>query len=310
LIETVLISYFTIKPPVQMLNLKIQNIFLSPQINHPSPSSFIFISISNCAAALLRFGLGETLAAKLAATHFGTPLLPAVFHSFCKMSSAARKAWNEAMKVTAGGAALPPSLQQRPLKRRSDRNKKQERRAKARKVSLAVCDAETEEYRSAVWIDALEGVDPNIEAAEVDDDEFNELDELDASSGGGGGKKSSNKRRRTTASKAAKTKPGVVPKRFLPRSFASILIEEASREDSAAKAFLNAQARLPKSAPQLPRRKFCPVTGVSAKYTESKSGIPYSNLKALEQIRERPPPWMVLGGSAAYMEAVKSIQEM
>jgi YL1 nuclear protein C-terminal domain len=226
------------------------------------------------------------------------------------MTSAARKAWNEAMKVTAGGAALPPSLQQRPLKRRSDRNKKQERRAKARKVSsLAISDAETEEYRSAVWIDALEGVDPNIEAAEVDDDEFNELDELEASSGGGG-KKSGNKRRRTPASKAAKAKPGVVPKRFLPRSFASILIEEAPREDSAARAFLNAQARLSKSAPQLPRRKFCPVTGVSAKYTESKSGIPYSNLKALEQIRERPPPWMVLGGAAAYMEAVKSIKEM
>jgi hypothetical protein len=42
-------------------------------------------------------------------------------------------------------------------------------------------------------------------------------------------------------------------------------------------------------------------------YTEPKSGIPYASLKALEQIRERPPPWMTLTGSAAFYEATKSL---
>jgi len=210
------------------------------------------------------------------------------------MAAAARKAWNEAMKATAGASALPAALQGRQQKRRSDRHKKQERRTKARKVQAVT--GENEEYRAAVWIDALEGVDPSAEVQD-DDEEFDELDELLDD-----GKK---KRRRP---KSTKTKAGVLPKRFLPRPLASILVEEASREDGAARAFLAAEARLPKSE-QLPPRKFCPVTGIKAIYTEPKSGIPYSNLRALEQIRERPPPWMNLGGSAAYWEAVKSIRD-
>jgi len=60
---------------------------------------------------------------------------------------------------------------------------------------------------------------------------------------------------------------------------------------------------------QLPRRKFCPVTGQEGLYREPKTGIPYANIKALEQIRERPPPWMSLSGTAAYHEAVKSIRD-
>ena len=35
----------------------------------------------------------------------------------------------------------------------------------------------------------------------------------------------------------------------------------------------------------------------------------FANLKALEQVRERPPPWMTLGGSLAYHEAVRSIRD-
>jgi hypothetical protein len=205
---------------------------------------------------------------------------------------AARKAWNEAMKATAGATALPAALQQRSQKRRSGRNKKQERRTKARKVQSL---GDSAEYRAAVWIDALEGVDPSALQAE-DDEEYDELDELDGRKG---------KRKRGSS---AKGKAGVLPKQFLPRSLASILVEEANREDGASRAFLNAEARLPKSK-QLPARKFCPVTGTEALYTEPKSGIPYSNLTALEQIRERAPPWMALGGSAAYIEAVKSIRD-
>lgn len=223
------------------------------------------------------------------------------------MAAAARKAWNEAMKATAGATALPPALQQRPQKRRSDRHKKQERRTKARKVQL-LAGGESDEFQSALWIDALEGVDPLLAAAVDDvDEEYDELDDLEASTTSGG-KRSKNKRGRGAASSRKKQKAGVLPTRFLPRSLGSILVEEAGREDGVAKAFLHAEARLSPSQ-QRPRRKFCPVTGLIGLYTEPKSGIPYANLRALEQIRERAPPWMTLGGAAAYLEAVKSIND-
>ena len=198
------------------------------------------------------------------------------------------------MKATAGATALPPSLQQRNTKRRSDRHKKQERRAKARKV-LSLGD--NEEFRTALWVDALEGVDP-AGAIPEEDEEYDELDELEAK----------NKRKRGARGKAAsKSKIGVLPKRLHPRSLATILIEEAGRNDGTAREFLNAEACLPENQ-QLPPRKFCPVTGLEGLYTEPKSKIPFSSMKALEQIRERSPPWMTLSGTAAYSDAVKSIR--
>lgn len=206
--------------------------------------------------------------------------------------NAARKAWNEAMKATAGTAALPPAFQGRPQKRRSGRNKKQERRAKARKVAVT---GESDEYNMAVWIDSLEGVDP---AVVVDDDEeFDELGEIEGT-----------KTKRRRGKGANKSKTVALPKRFLPRNLASILTDEHGREDSTARMFMSAEPRL-KPEEQLPRRKFCPVTGLEGIYTEPKSGIPYANLKSLEQIRERSPPWMTLGGAAAYLEATKSIRD-
>lgn len=208
------------------------------------------------------------------------------------MASAARKAWNEAMRATAGAAALPAALQQPNRKRRSGRNKKQDRRSKARKVMMG----ENDEFQMALWIDALEGVDPSVPSAADDDEEYDQLDELE---------ERGKKRRKSSAAKA---KAGVLPKRFLPRSLGSILVEEASREDGVARDFLAAEAKLPKSE-QLPRRKFCPVTGLPGIYTEPKSRIPYATMRALEQIQERAPPWMTLGGSAAYLEAVKSIED-
>jgi hypothetical protein len=208
------------------------------------------------------------------------------------MSSAtARKAWNEAMKATAG-AALPASLQQRTQKRRSGRNKKQERRTKARKVQTLGDDSK--EYRAAVWMDALEEVDLAA-TIEENDEEYNELDEFDD--------KPAKKAKRTKTKKT-----GVIPKRFMPRSLAGILMDDAGRDDGAAHAFVNAEARILSKSQQLPARKFCPVTGTEGIYTEPKSNIPYSGARALEQIRERAPPWMTLGGTAAYWEAVKSIR--
>lgn len=211
--------------------------------------------------------------------------------------SAARKAWNEAMKATAGASALPPSLQQGSRKRRSDRQKKKlDRRSKARKAQ-GLMDDNDDEYRQAVWLDALEGVDPTAPGADDEDDEYDELNELENQRKGRG------RRRGGTAKK-----DGSLPKRFLPRSLGSILLEEHSRPDGVARQFLTATALLPPEQ-QLPRRKFCPVTGLLGIYTDPKSGIPYASLKALEQIQERPPPWMMLGGSAAFHEAEKSILE-
>lgn len=213
-------------------------------------------------------------------------------------SAAARKAWNEAMKATAG-VSLPQAG--RKQKRRSDRHKKQDRRSKARKVFQNA--NENEEFRTAVWVDALEGVDPSTAIAADDDEEYDELDDLDD------GDNNKKKKRGTSRRAKGQKKTGVMPKRFLPRSLGTILVEEANRgADGAARAFLAAEARVPEDQ-QLPRRKFCPVTGLEGIYTEPKSGIPYSSMKALEQIRERAPPWMSLNGAAAYHEAVKSIED-
>ena len=60
------------------------------------------------------------------------------------------------------------------------------------------------------------------------------------------------------------------------------------------------------------KRKFCPVTGLFGIYTDPKSGIPYADLTALEQIRERAPPWMnssvANSGNATYFEAMNSLR--
>ena len=80
-------------------------------------------------------------------------------------TAAARKAWNDAMKATAATALVPTAG--RNSKRRSDRHKKQDRRTKARRVFH---NAENDEFRTALWVDALEGVDPAVAAGEDDDD--------------------------------------------------------------------------------------------------------------------------------------------
>jgi YL1 nuclear protein C-terminal domain len=235
-------------------------------------------------------------------------------------SAAARRAWNDAMKATAGAAALPPALLQGNKKRRSDRHKKQDRRIKARKGNLynnTNDESQSDrDYRIALWIDLLEGIDPGSAAgtAPEDDEAYDELEEFEKDT------KKSKKRTPATnkrLSKKDKLKVASVPKRYLPRSLGSILTEEASRvidgdQINAARCFIESEARIPRGERQLPRRKFCPVTGTLALYTEPKSGIPFSTLRALEQIRERAPPWMMVqnnGGIASYYEAVKSIEE-
>ena len=242
-------------------------------------------------------------------------------HDWIMSKTAQRKAWNEAMRSAAGTAALPPALQPRTQKRRSDRRKKQDRRDKARKTT-AIQGPESKQLASASWMDALEGVLATNNDGDGDgDDSYDELDELES-------KKGSKKRRKPT--KKQQELAGSLPKRFKSRTVANILLEEVNREDGVAYAWLEDEARIARrkgnnknnkttsrQGPidntakflQLPARKFCPVTGMGGIYTEPKSGLPYANLKALEQVRERPPPWMNLSGSLAYHEAVKSIRD-
>lgn len=233
-----------------------------------------------------------------------------------------RKAWNEAMRSAAGTAALPVALQPRTQKRRSDRRKKQDRRDKARKTTV-IHGTESREFFSATWMDALEDVPYSIgNTGETDvaddDDSYDELDELEGKTKGS--KRANGGRRRPT--KKQQELAGSIPKRLKPRSLANILLEEASRDDGVAHAWLDGEARIAPNrssktnsingTPQLsqiPMKKYCSVTGMEGIYTEPKSGLPYANLKALEQVRERPPPWMNLGGSIAYHEAVKSIRD-
>ena len=243
-------------------------------------------------------------------------------------TTAQRKAWNEAMRSAAGTAALPAALQPRTQKRRSDRRKKQDRRDKARKVSSHMGGQETKEFMAAAWMDALEDVaatagdnDDGADGGGGDgdgDDSYDELDEMEGKRGKNKSKNKNKNKRGRGGGRGGPTKKqqelaGSLPKRFKPRSMANILLEEVNRDDGVAYTWLEDEARISSSITnnkvQLPARKFCPVTGMEGIYTEPKSGLPYANLKALEQVRERSPPWMNLGGSVVYNEAVKSIRD-
>jgi hypothetical protein len=203
--------------------------------------------------------------------------------------AAQRKAWNEAMRSAAGVSALPKSLQK--TNRRSDRRK---RRDKAARSTVATGGGgghdDDVEYRSAVWLDALEQVNQDDEGEAEQEEEYNELEDLQPN-------------QRKNKRKPKKTKVGQMPKRFKPRSLASILQEETTRYDGVAQAFVEAG----RSTTTLPQRPYCPVTGLPGVYREPKSGLCYANDRALEQIRERAPPWRNLTGAAAYNDVVRSI---
>ena len=237
--------------------------------------------------------------------------------------TAQRKAWNEAMRSAAGAAAMPAALQSKTTKRRSDRRKKQDRRDKARKTT-AVQGPESKQLLSASWMDALEDVAAitGDNGGGDGDDSYDELDELESKPTKGGNKRGARGGSRRKPTKKQQELAGSLPKRFKPRSMANMLLEEVNRDDGVAFAWLADEARIARHSTssntntnsttkflRLPARKFCPVTGMEGIYTEPKSGLPYANLKALEQVRERAPPWMNLGGSMAFHEAVKSIRD-
>ncbi|KAL9186238.1 hypothetical protein ACHAXT_005476 [Thalassiosira profunda] len=246
------------------------------------------------------------------------------------MSDTQRKAWNEAMR--SAGAVVPGATVPAvggPTSRRGAAGgaSRRRRRDKARKSSAhdaaggGASSLEEKEYRVALHMDMLEGVTAAPEGD--DDEEYDEFEELDDDDDGGKKAKKRKRGRGGGGKKAASS----VPKYLKARSLASILIEEAGRSDSVAKQYVDASVKkLGSGATRTqkedkgkivttytnphPQRKFCPVTGLLGEHTDPKTGIPYASLAALEQIRERAPPWMGTGnaGSASYWEAVKSLK--
>jgi len=242
-----------------------------------------------------------------------------------------RKAWNEAMKSAGGVGPTVTGAGGRA----SGRQRKQSRSQRARKAMDHQFESSEDQvaYRAAVHIDALEetiGYEEEVHnsAGAGDDEEY--FDEEEPSDDNArankkrrGAATSSGSRRGAASSRktsSAATEAAEREKRLRPRSLASILIEEAAHPDGVAFKYLAAEARLSRapagqnskeSGDKLgcyPSPKFCPVTGLIGIYTDPKTRIPYATLEALEQIRERPPPWMNLGGSAAYYEACKSLR--
>jgi hypothetical protein len=204
-----------------------------------------------------------------------------------------RKAWNEAMRSAAGGVPLIPGQERRTTSRAK-------RREKARR-SISSSHTSSSDV-VAFRLDALEEVNEVENEEGQGEEEYDELEDVEEKTA---------KKKRKSSSKKTKKGSGLAQKRFKPRSLASILMEESGRDDGIVQQYLQAEAR-PKSNGQqrLPRRKFCPVTGLEGIYTDPKSGISYANLEALEQLRERLPPWLTgfSGGSAAYHDTIKSLR--
>ena len=267
------------------------------------------------------------------------------------MSTAAqRKAWNEAMRSAgavlpasasvSGGATASSrrgSIASRSRRKRRDNARKSNNLGDG---AGGISSLEEKEYRVALHMDMLEGVSDKTTGLDGDDDdEYNEFAELDDDDSeddvGKRGKKKGKRKRKSAPSAASKKKKNkkstpAIPKYLKARSLASILMEEASRPDSVARQYVNAKVKRLGSGKTkrvkdgnnnnttttthtnpYPARKFCPVTGLYGEYTTTKTGIPYASLSALEQIHERPPPWMNSNSasSASYWEAVKSLQQ-
>jgi hypothetical protein len=232
---------------------------------------------------------------------------------------------NRAIRFSIGGAAQtmvePPTTS------------KDQRRQNARKGPNFLVSSDHDQdngdfddYQARLLLDALEGIDHSLVAAfeqinrdEVDgDDEYDALEEFEDSdeTGRPSKKKPKGKPRgrksSASGSSPAGGAPGMLPKHLRPRSLASLLLEELNRypESGVAREFIALEEPLTYDA-QLPRRKFCPVTHQLGKYREMKSGIYYSNPRAaLEQIQERLPPWITIGGNtASYYELVKSLPD-
>jgi len=176
-------------------------------------------------------------------------------------------------------------------------------------------------HRDACRVDILE--DASAPVGGENDDEYDEFGDADGGEAGAtvGGKSSQRGRR-------GKAGVGTVQleKAYLrPRSLAALLIEESARIDagSVLAGYLTAEA-MDESRAAVGKKgrggrsemdPICPVTGLLALYRDPKAGgssvhrIGYATLGALEQLRERLPPWCSPPGGGAYHEAVLSLRE-
>jgi len=90
-------------------------------------------------------------------------------------------------------------------------------------------------------------------------------------------------------------------------SLSTALLE--CRDSIAVERYIRADAV--EKEPIYPSRHFCPVTALPGIYRDKRSGIRFSGSEALEQLREREPPWMTGaggGGDACYYEACKTLK--
>ena len=216
------------------------------------------------------------------------------------------------MRNAAGGTLPIPGLTPARTNRKTRDRKRREKSRKGINLStLSSNDADAREELVAYRLDVLEEAGANVGGDGEEEDVEEEFDELEEVEGRG-----RRKGRKAVKGRKTKTKKGALDKRFQARSLASILIEESGRNDGVVREYVNAEARPIRGTGTgrgrftYPKRKFCPVTGLFGVYTDPKTQIPYANLEALEQLRERTPPWLSTfsGGSAAYYDAVKSLR--
>jgi len=132
---------------------------------------------------------------------------------------------------------------------------------------------------------------------DVEDDDDDEFDELDD------GKKKKKRRRKK------KNRGAVAVKKDKIHSLSQTLaqnIEEGGLASLAAGYVMSAAPPPSEVKPTRPQVHYCPVTGYRAKYTDPQTGIRYSNQGALENLREKAPPWITNlgGGGCEYFDAL------
>ena len=187
-----------------------------------------------------------------------------------------RHEWNAVMKDTYGIKVVNKYAQKFQRTTRSSVEKRQSSRV--RKISKALLAMNAEERRGIEdeRMNALE-LDNAKEDKEEDDSDFSEEEE-----------EPRQKRRRGTRNRnpvkggRGKNKRSISDRKKVPKKipFELLLSDPEFRT-----AYSNAGTKEPKT----PRKRFCPVTGMPAKYRDPVTGTPYSNKDAFEQIREKKP---------------------
>lgn len=213
-----------------------------------------------------------------------------------------RKAWNEAMSMTTDSITHT----------RSSNRQKKNRRENVRKItiknSLENSTIDSEEHVIASRIDRLEGV-INFQDEEAEQEEY-----IDSHDG--------NLKRFSCVTKRYKIWNGIrhsssnkndtITEEYKPRSFSSIIVEEASLgRNGICHDYIKAEAKPTIKLLRPPERKICPVTGLFGLYVDPKSGIPFSKVSALKKIRDHPPPWLNSSRgitTSSYFEALKSLK--